>query len=189
MALPQKVIEQLGREPARTPGWSGQVLMFTSTLFFIALFVYAGIIFGYKPYLNASIKKLNDQINTFAQQIPQGQQKDIIHFYSQLANVKKILDGHIFTSPFFGWLEKNVNPNVYFTSVNITMSNHQVVLNGLGKTLDDVTAQLELFRQAPEVAKLAVGGVTVTSKGITFDTTLTFAPSFFKVQAPITPTQ
>ena len=58
MALPQKVLEQLGREPPKTPGWAGQFLMFSSTIFFVSLVVYIGLVFGYRPYITSEVKKL-----------------------------------------------------------------------------------------------------------------------------------
>jgi len=55
MPLPDKVIEQLGREPPKTPGWSFGIVMFSGTILFIAVFIYFGLTLGYEPYLQLQI--------------------------------------------------------------------------------------------------------------------------------------
>src|SRR3989304_3721474 len=121
MALPQKVLEQLGREPPKTPGWAGQFLMFSGTLFFIAAFVYLGLVFGYRPYLASEVRKLQDQINIFIQQIPLEEQNKIINFYSQLLNLRSLLDNHAISSQLFDWLEQNTQVNVYYDRFDVNL--------------------------------------------------------------------
>ena len=185
MALPQKVIEQLGRAPVKTPGWSGQLLMFSSTLFFISLTVYLGLIFGYRPYLNSQVKRLNDRIESLSQQVPLEDQKKIINFYAQLVNLRAILNGHIFTTPIFGWLEENTHLNVYYTKAALNTQNQQVTLAGLAKSVNDLAEQLKIFDDDPHVVQLNFGNSSIGQGGFwQFNLVLTLTPEMFKAVNP-----
>src|SRR3989344_1296726 len=133
MALPQKVLEQLGREPPKTPGWAGQFLMFSGTLFFIAAFVYLGLVFGYRPYLASEVRKLQDQINIFIQQIPVEEQGKIINFYSQLLNLRSLLANHAVSSHFFNLIEDNTQVNVYYDRFDLSLRTRELRVGGAGK--------------------------------------------------------
>ena len=185
MALPQKVIEQLGRAPVKTPGWSGQLLMFSSTLFFISLVVYLGLIFGYRPYLNSQVKRLDDRIQSLSQQIPLEDQKKIINFYAQLVNLRAVLNGHIFTTPIFGWLEKNTHSNIYYTRIGLNTQNRQVTLAGFAKSVNDLAEQLKIFDDDPGVVQLNFGNSSIGQGGFwQFSLVLTLTPEMFKAVNP-----
>src|SRR6266850_2985386 len=115
MALPQKVVEQLGREPPKTPGWSGKLLMFSGTIFFIALAIYLGLSFGYKPYLSGEIDKINADIDQFGQQVSVADQLKLLSFYSQLGNIKALLATQIVGLRAFDWVEQNTQVNTYLS--------------------------------------------------------------------------
>ena len=119
MALPQKVSDQLARAPARTHGVLSQLLMLCSTLLAISLAVYFGLVFGYRPYLENQIKELNDRIESFTKSVPPEDQARLTSFYSQVVNLKSLLGRHVVTTPFFEWLEKNTQANVYITNLNL----------------------------------------------------------------------
>lgn len=184
MPLPQKVIEQLSREPPRTPGWSGRLLMFSSTIFLFSLFIYLGIIFGYRPYLDSEVKKLNNQIQSFAQQIPLEEQEKIIAFYSQLVNLRSLLAGHTAVSPFFEWLERNTHQNVFFSKLTLNIQGQQAVFVGTAKTVVDMAEQLQVFQERPEVRRATFSSVTIGSAGTwQFNATLILDPRFFREAA------
>ena len=123
MPLPQKVVEQLGREPSQTPGWSRKLLMFSGTIFFIALFVYFGLSFGYTPYLAAQIAQINKDIDQFGQQVSVGDQLKLVSFYSQLGNIKSLLSSQIVGLRVFDWIENNTQVNSYLRNLAVNFPN------------------------------------------------------------------
>ena len=179
MPLPEKVIQQLSREPRSTPGWAGQILMFSGTIFFISLVIYLGLAFGYTAYLSSSLSKLQDQVQTFSEQVPVEDQKKIINFYSQISNLKTVLSSHVFSSQLFTWLEKNAQVNVSYDRLNLNIQNNQLLLGGHSKTMDDIDQQLVIFQSQPEVGKIAVGNISFSDGVWRFDTTLSFVPGYF----------
>ncbi|MBI2888307.1 MAG: hypothetical protein HYY10_00085 [Candidatus Liptonbacteria bacterium] len=180
MPLPQKVIDRLSREPLGTPGWSSQLLLFSGALFLISVIVYGGVAFGYKPHFEGRIKKLNDQIQAFTQQIPLAQQEKITSFYAQLSNVKKLLDQHAALTPFLKWFQEHTQANIFYRQFSVEVTTGKVMVSGTGKSLGDVEEQLAIFERAKEVKESLFGSVTSKEKvGWEFSGTLTFPPGFF----------
>ena len=180
MALPQKVLEQLGREPPRTPGWAGQFLMFSGTLFFIAIFVYVGLVFGYRPYLVSEVRKLQDQINVFIEQIPAEEQGKIINFYSQLLNLRSLLSNHAVSSHFFGWVEDNTQANVYYDRFDLNLRTRELRLGGAGKSMEDLNQQFAIFSSRSEVERMNITSVAFSNNAWRFDMSLVFTPGYFR---------
>ena len=179
MPLPQKVIERLGREPPKTPGWSGGILMFSGTLFFFSLFVYIGLAFGYKPYLNSEVKELQSKIQAFGQQIPLEEQKKLINFYSQLANLKVILQERVFTSHLFPWLENNTQANIYYEDFSLDVSKGAVKISGAALSMEDINQQLAIFVSLPELRKTQIDSATFAGGLWRFNATIFFREDYF----------
>jgi Tfp pilus assembly protein PilN len=181
MALPEKVIERLGREPVRTPGWSSRLLMFSSTLLFICLFVYIGLVYGYTPYLKTQLKELDGQIQKFGQEISAADQTELIAFYSQMANIKKLLNNHIAASRLFEWLEKQTQTNVFFSKLGLNIQNNQLSLAGVAKSAEDIAEQLQVFQSQPEVELVSVNNISVGASGLwQFDLSVKLSRDFLK---------
>lgn len=182
MALPQPAIEQLSQRPTpKSQGWFSQLLMFSATLLFITLVVYAGLAFGYKPYVNAQVQSLNQQIQGFSAEIPVQDQQNTIDFYAQLVNLQTILNSHVAASPVFQWLEANTDGNVYYTALSLSVPNQQLTLSGVAKTVNDANGQLQIFQQSPQVQRATFSDIQYDSgkNDWDFDATLFFSPSFF----------
>ena len=179
MALPQKIVEQLGRPPARTPGWSGQLLMFSGTLFFISLLIFFGIRFGYSRYLSAEVKALDKKINELVQQVPEEDQAGIINFFSQIANVKTLLGNHVVGSGILRWLEENTHPNIYFTSFSFNAQSRNIILPGIAKNFTDIVEQLQIFSAAVgEIEKVNFSNALLQGNQWQFSMTLILTPEF-----------
>ncbi len=184
MALPQKAIEQLSREPVRTPGWSGRILMFSGTVFFLSLAIYFGVFFGYRPYLNSQVTGLKDEIQKFSQRIPVADQERLINFYSQLVNLKSILAKQELSSKVFAWMEANTHMNVHFVSFALDLSKHKINLAGRAKTIPDLAQQLASLQILMEIKKLEFSGASLSKDGFwEFSLNLEFAPGFFGIQS------
>ena len=158
--------------------------MFSATIFAISLFVYFGLAFGYRPYLESEVKRLSNQIQSFAQQVPLEEQKKIIAFYSQLANLRTLLENHVVISPLFPWLEESTQANIYFTKLNLTVQSEQAVMSGVARSVSDLAEQLAIFRERPEVKRVVFSNVAFTSGGTSagswqFSVALTFDQELF----------
>lgn len=176
MALPPKVIEQLGRSPAETPGWSSRLLMFSSTLFVLSLVAYLGLVYGYQPYLQGEIQEVDRRIKTDLQKIPATDREKIIVFFSQLSNLRSILEKHPSPSAVFALLEATTHPNIYYTQMALNTGRNEVVLSGVATSVADVTEQVKIFQKREEIKGVSLGGVNSGGKNWQFEVTLTLAP-------------
>lgn len=189
MALPQKIIEQLGRSPVRTPGWSGQLLMFSFTLFLVSFSVYIGLVAGYRPYVNSQIKKLDNQIEQLASQVSVEDQANLLKFYGQIINLKTLLDNHAVTSQLFRWFEEHTARNVYYSKFSLNAEKGSAALGGFAKSVEDVSEQLAVFAaDKSAVRDVVLGNTTLDKSGLwQFSLTLTVDPKFLKVALPAKP--
>jgi hypothetical protein len=180
MALPQQVVEQLNRGTSRTPGWSSGILLFSGSILFIIIFIYAGLKFGYEPYLNAQLSSLESQAKKMGQSISVSDEQSLVTFYSQISNLRSLINNHTFFSEFLIWLGQNTEANIYYTSMAFSSGN-QITLAGVAKTSSDVTQQVAAFEAAPEVSSVVLSNVTFSpsTNGWIFNAVLTMQPSVF----------
>ena len=166
MALPKQVIDRLNRESVQTPGWSGQLLMFSSTIFFISLAVYGGIVFGYRPYLEKQISDFDAQIADFSKTIPAEEQNKLVTFYSQIVNLREILRQHQVFYLLLEWLEKNTVATVYYNKMDFLLSSGQLNLLGYSKTVDDFSRQMIVFQNDPLVLRIAINSMSISTNNM-----------------------
>lgn len=185
MPVPQLGIDQLSQRAPRSPAWFGQLIMFAATLFVITLAIFLGIRFGYQPYLNSRIAGLNARIAQFGQEVPVAEQDRIAQFYSQVVNLRGLLGKHVATSGFLVWLERTTVRDVALTKVHLNVTNRQVAISALARTMPDVASQLAVYQGDAAVERVDFRNVTQTATGWQFDVTLYLKPGFLSQVAQL----
>jgi hypothetical protein len=180
MPLPQQVIDQITREPSKTPGWFSSVVLFSGLLFAFTLVIYFGMVLAYEPYLTKSIASQQDQIAKLGQSISSSDEAGLITYYSGMVNLRSLLDKHVAFSQFFAWLEKNTEANVHYSQFSFS-SVSGVSFTGSARTQQDVTQQIAIFESSPEVAKVVISNVSLVGANGTwqFSANLIMNPSVF----------
>lgn len=145
MPLPQKVTDRLAQAPSRTPGGLRQLLLLSTLIFLLSISSYVGLGFGYKKYLENSIQNSKDEIIKFSEQVPIEEQEKLINFYSQIINLKSLLDGRINLSPIFTWLQSNTQINTHFSNFSFDKKRGSISLLASSKSFDDMTEQILAF--------------------------------------------
>jgi hypothetical protein len=182
MPLPDKVIEQLGREPASTQGWAIGVIMFSGSVLFIMVLLWAGLVYGYEPSVNNQLGQTQAQITDLGNKISISDQANLITYYSQISNLNALLGKHVYPSLFFKWLSQNTEANVYYSSINME-NDSQVTFSAVAKTEDDVNQQAIIFEDSPQVLSVNISNVAVSvngAGGYNFNATLKLSPSVFQ---------
>ncbi len=174
MPLPEKVIEQLGKDTEKTPGWSTGLISFSAAILFITLFLWAGLQYGYKPYFDAQTQKIQDQINQVNQSISPTDQTNLINFYSQLANLRQLLAEHTMPVNILSWIEANTEQNVYFSSFSFS-GDGSMTLSANAETEADANQQIAIFENSPEVKKFSVSGVSALTGSGSWQFTITMS--------------
>lgn len=165
MALPPQAIEKLIHEPSRSQGAYRELLMFSGALFGLAVFIYAGLAFGYHAYLQSSLTKINKDIQAFSDSVSQADRTELQAFYSQLVNLRTLLAGHTVDSPAMALVERTLQPNVYYTKLTSNTGTNQVVLTGAAKSLDDIARQAAALQVEPEVERLDFNNAGIQATG------------------------
>ena len=188
MALPQQVVEQLSREEApRTPGWSFGVMLFSGSILLIVLVIYAGLRFGYEPYLTGQMNALQSKVNNLGQSISPAEEANLVTFYSEIGNLESLVKNHVIFSNFLTWIEQNTEANVYYNTMSFS-SEDQVTLNGYAKTAGDIPEQIAVFESSPDVASVVLSNVSYSaaSNNWVFNVVLTMNPDLFQWAASST---
>ncbi len=181
MPLPENVVAQLGKEPPKTQGWAGGIIMFAGGILFLAVVIWAGLQFGYEPYLQGQLTAEQSKVSALTSSISSSKQAQLVNFYSQTSNLHALLQKHVLVSQFFAWLENNTEANVYYTSLSLTPDDH-AVLAGNAVSEADVNQQISIYENSPEVVSANISNVTaplLPGQSWTFRANLTMAPSLF----------
>lgn len=187
MALPTKVVEQLSRAPARTPGWSSRILLFSATFLILSLGIFLGIQFGYRPFLEGQVLQLDQEINNFSAQVSMAQQDELIIFYSQLDNLNNLLARQVQTSKVFQWIEANTNTQVQLDNLSFNATTKTLTLSGQARTILNLGEQLNRFQAQPEIMNLQLSQLSLNpaSGGWNFSVALSFNGKYFD-PSPVT---
>jgi hypothetical protein len=178
MALPQQVVEQLNQGSSRSPGWSSGIILFAGSIFFIVIFIYAGLKFGYEPYLSSQLSSLQGQAQKLGQSVSATDEASLVTFYSQINNIQSLIKNHVFFSQFLTWLAQNTEGNIYYTNMSFASGN-QITLSGVAKTSSDITEQIAVFEASPNISSVTLSNVAFSSAANdwTFNAVLVLSPS------------
>jgi energy-coupling factor transporter transmembrane protein EcfT len=161
-------------------GFPWRLFTFSLILFLFSVFVFFGLKFGYVSYLTSETNALDKKIQDLGNRVSAEDQARFIAFYSQLANLKKILDNHGFSGNIFSFLEKNTLGQVYYNDAGFSGPDGELTLKGFAASSETLVSQLAIFDKAPEVAKVVLNQTNTDQRGVTFALTLTFRADFFK---------
>lgn len=154
--------------------------MFSSTLFILALIAFFGLNFGYKPFIDRQEHRLENESQTESQQIATGEQVKVVDFYSQLANLEKILKGHILSSRALAFFEETTLPRIYFSKLDFNAKSRTANLAGAAESVEDITKQVQVLQTRPEVESAIFSNVTALAGGRIwqFDLVIAFNQEF-----------
>ena len=135
-------------------GWPWQFFSVSLIIFLTSLLIFLGLTLGYGPYLRSQILETDDKINQLLETVSKKDQERFAQFYSQLVNLKNLLDNHILSSKVLPWLEKITNQKVYYTNATIKVPEHKLELEGIAESYGVLGEQLEAFNQTEGISHL-----------------------------------
>jgi hypothetical protein len=174
---PKNVSEQFLTEQVSV-GWPWRILIFSVIIFALSLLVYFGLRFGYGPYLESRSESFDQKLTELTQTINLEDQERFVNFYSQLVNLKGVLENHPFASNVFQFLERNTIDSVYFNEANIKESGRFLSLKGFSVNIQSLTEQIAVLEQASEVESVLLNDVAFTGGVTGFNISIIFRPDF-----------
>jgi len=181
-SVPLPPEEELGEEflAEKIPvGWPWRLLLISFVILGLAILIYVGLLFGYEPYLKTSISNVDKQISNLADKVKVEDQEKLLTFYSQVVNLKDVLDNRVFSSKVFPFLERNTDPSIYFTAAEFSGNNNILRLKGTTSNFENLMAQLTILKQAPEIESVVLNDTNLSKNRIDFEATVIFRSNYF----------
>jgi len=167
----QNPLEQFESENLSV-GWPWRFFSVALIIFSAALLVYLGLIFGYQPYLRSQLQETDNQINQLLGTVSKEDQENFIRFYSQLVNLKNLLDNHIESSKLFPLVEKITNKKIYYNNFNLRVPERELELEGRAESYAVLGEQLESFNQSEEIERYLLNQSQLSGNLVQFKVTL-----------------
>lgn len=175
----QNPLEQF--EPEKLPvGWPWRLFTASFVIFLAAALTYVGLIWGYEPYLNSQIKKRDIEIEQLAQTVSKEKQEEFIRFYSQMSNLKELLNKHNLASKAFSLLEKMTNQKVYYTNAYLKVDERTIEVDGVSDSYGVLAEQLEAFHQTGDVERHMLNQSQLREGRVRFKATLTLKETLLR---------
>ena len=161
-------------------GWPWKLFLFSLLVLLTTFVVYFGLVFGYKPFLNARVEGINKSIEELSKTIPVDQQQNLVRFYSQLANLQRLLKTHVFLSKVFPFLQTNTNKSVLYNTLEVKVGEKRLSLEGMAGGYEIFSQQLEAFKVAPQTESLLVNESSAVDGKVKFKLTPILKPNLFE---------
>lgn len=177
---PQSINEQFLAETSSV-GMPWRLLVFGIVILGLSIAIYIGLRFGYGAYLDSQSDDVERRLDDLAKQVKPEDQRNFISFYSQLINLKSVLDSHEFGSKIFAFLEKNTLSSVYYTEANFLTGSKALLLKGAADTSETLVGQMNVLDGAPELTSVFLDQMNFDPRGgsVGFSATITFNPDYF----------
>ena len=184
--MPFNSSQELRMGPERLPkerlpvGWPWRLLLLSFVVLGLAVFIWAGLSFGYKPFLHSRINSLDKEIENLRKSLTPEEQENFLVFYSQIANLSKLLKNHLISSKTFPWLEQITNKRVYYNRFELSSIDNGLILQGQAQSLEILAQQLESFKETPEIERFVLKNAKLAGKDVQFDMKLFLKNNFLK---------
>jgi hypothetical protein len=172
-----QLMESFG--PNKMPsGWLGKFLKFAIVLFVIVTVVYFLLHYVYLSFLDKKIAEIENNIKGLENEIPTQDREEVTSFYSQLVNLKTLLEEHLYSSLVFERLELITHPQVAFSSFEYDFQEGRLMLNGTAQDLQALAQQLLAFQKTTDFSKIELSDVRQGTNKLNFSVEIFFKPSF-----------
>lgn len=161
-------------------GLPWRLMIFSLLLFLFSILLYAGLRFGYQPYLNTQVEQTDQQIEGLLSEVSQGEQEQLLIFHSQLINLENVLSEKAFSQNLFTFLEDNTLPLVYYTELEYLYRDYAVDISGRANSVRTFVQQSYLFDNSSEVQRTIVNSLSIEGGQVVFSIRLFFLPEFFE---------
>ncbi len=164
-------------------GFPWRLLIISIVVFGLTVLIWAGISFGYIPYLNSQISSVDSAFKSLSSQINTSQQQDLAQFYSQLYNIQTLSKNHSYSSKLFDVLEKDVYPMVKVNNAQLDISSGNLSIDGTAFDYATLINQLAILKADPNIASVSLDSSKQNSSkdgnGVLFSIKLIFSNGFF----------
>lgn len=173
MALPPSVAERLGRKgPEDSPAFFGQLTFFAIAIFAASSVLYAGLRFGYMPFVKSRISGLDADIAAAEKLITKDDKMKVLTLHSGLTNLQNLLKETRSAADHISWLQSKTLTSVQYAKLDFNRDTGVMNVAGWARTMEDFTAQMRTFQQDTQVKLASFGHVRPSGNNWEFDMSL-----------------
>ena len=164
-----------------------KALIFSMVILGLALMIYIGLRFGYKSFILSSIENAENRIIELERIIPKEEvEEEFIQFYSQLTNIRNLLESHTVITPFFIALEANTMENVGFSDMTINIGDRIARISGFAESYEILARQIAIYENMPGVERAVLTSARRVDNIVNFELRIALMPNLFKLTPAIT---
>ncbi len=162
-----------------TIGTPWRLFVFSVVFFAFSLLVYFGFKVGYENYLSSQSEELDKNLAQLSNSVSQEDQQHFINIYSQIVNLKNVLEEHYFAGNIFPFLEANTMPQVFYSDAKFTAFSRTLDLTGAAASLKALAEQMSQFEKSPELDSATLSSMNFNPSGNTsFTISLVFKEGY-----------
>ncbi len=174
-----QLMESFGPNNKMPSGWLSKFIRFGFILLIVTVVLYVLLNFVYLRYLDKQVADLENKIQGLEQEIPKQDREEVTAFYSQLVNLQKLLQSHLYPVQIFERLELITLPQVTFTNFDYDFLEKRLKMDGYAASLDIIAQQLVAFQRTSDFSKVILSDVRQTTpESVSFNLEVVFNPSF-----------
>jgi len=159
-----------------------KALIFSAVILGLALMIYAGLRFGYKPFILSSTENAENRIAELERITPKEEaEKEFIQFYSQLTNIRSLLGSHIAATPFFAVLETNTMENIGFSDMTIDIVDRTASMSGFAESYEILARQIAIYENMPSIERVVLTSARRVDNIVNFELRMALTSDLFKL--------
>ena len=159
-----------------------KALIVSAVILGLTLMIYAGLAFGYKSFINSAIAETEKRIDELERDAPKEEiEKEFIQFYSQLTNIRTLLESYTAITPFFAALEDNTKADVGFSDMMINVKERTVNMSGFARSYEVLAGQVAVYEKMPSVQRVSLASARRTEDTVSFELRMILEPDLFKL--------
>ena len=136
-----------------------------SLILFIISGAFSGLLYIYKGILGKQLDQQKVILNDLKTRFEPTLITELEHLSNALVNSRSLLNGHVYVSPVFDFLEKNTLPDISFNAFDYDAGKKVLLLSGEAPSYTEVAAQIKIFKNQQNVAGATFSNTALKETG------------------------
>lgn len=145
-----------------------RILIISIVLFAVSIVIFAGIEFGYIPYLMHESESLDAELISLNQTFKGEAQEDVFNLFSQIYNVQMLFSEESSLSAIPEFLESVTHASVTLQEARVNFKDGGITLQGIAPSYDVLVSQLNIIGSDERIESVVLERSETTVDGTEF---------------------
>lgn len=156
-----EIIPKLSEKEDTSPSF----LFFFSVFFLVAALIAYLVFFSLQKKAEGSIQNLYQKLSKEKTADIEALENRLKKYEIKIKDIEPLLAEHIFASKFFGELEKNTHPLIFFYSLDLDLVNFTATLKGKSSDFFTLGQQVLILEKNPLISAPTIEQVNIDKEG------------------------